>query len=413
MITRRLCLAAGPAALLAGSALAAQKGGDTVFDAASDFPHKDAFAAFESSYLNCASQHPVSLGARAAANRYFDYKSFSADTGYSNLGTYYSVLEKYAAMINADPDDVAFVQSTTVGENLILKALDIPGSGGRIVTDELHYVGSLPTYAQIAEQGTDVVTLRANTSGRIEFEQFESAIDRNTRLVSISLVSMVNGFQHDLKEICRIAHARGAYVYADVVHAVGGIPFDVQESGVDFCSSASYKWLMGEQGLGFLYARGDRLEEIHRPWFGHYQLDRRTDLGFPSPESGATVTRFEHVDGARGFFGMGSQANIVAAVLDHSLDYLQSAGVERIQAYRQPLIDRLQESLPSLGFPSITPRDSSSALVSFRHDGNTDALRSKLHEAGITITVAPYHLRISPSVFNDMDDIEGLISALA
>lgn len=411
MITRRACLAAAPAALLVKSAGAAEQE-SVEFNASAPLPHKAAFAPLATHYLNSASQHPVSLGAIAAANRYLDYKSFSADTGYSNGGTYFAVLEKYAALINAEPDEVAFVQSTTVGENLILKALGSPGTGGQIVTDDLHYVGSLPTYAQIAKGGVDVVTLRASRSGRIEVDQFERAITRDTRLVAISLVSMVNGFQHDLQAICEIAHQRGALVYADIVHAVGGMPFDVKRSGVDFCSAASYKWLMGEQGLGFLYARKDRLEEIQRPWYGHYQLDRRVDLGFPGEAAGAAVTDFDHVAGARGFFAMGSQANIVAAILDHSLDYLSAVGVDNVQAYRQPLIDRLQDALPALGLPSITPRDSGTALVSFRHDGDTDALRSKLRKANITLTVAPHHLRVSPSVFNDMDDVERLIDAL-
>lgn len=414
MITRRACLAAGSAALLAPAvSYSATDANAADFDLRSPLPHKSAFSSFDGTYLNCASQHPVSLGAKRAVNRYLEYKSYASDTGFSNVGTYQNVLEKYARLINAAPDEVAFVQSTTVGENLVLKALGIPRSGGRVVTDDLHYVGSLPTYAQIADRGVDVVTLRAGRDGRVALEQFEKAINRDTRLVSISLVSMVNGFHHDLSEICRLAHEKGAYVYADIVHAVGSMPFDVRESGVDFCSAASYKWLMGEQGLGFFYARKDRLTEISRPWFGHYQLDKRTDLGFPNPGTSNSVTDYRHVDGARGYFAMGSQANIVAALLDHSLDYLLAVGADEIQAYRQPLIDRLQEALPRLGFESITPRDSGTALVSFRHDGDVQSLRGKLHDAGIIVTVASYHLRISPSVFNDGDDIERLVEALS
>ena len=412
MITRRACLAAGTAAILAPAAIPAAEDTKPVFDPAADLPHKLAFATFNTTYLNCASQHPVSIGARAAVNRYLDYKSFSTDSHYSIFDTYMDVLAKYAQLINADKDEVAYVQSTTVGENLVIKALDLQAAGGRVVTDELHYVGSLPTYAQLADSGTDVVTLRASNDGRISLEQFERAIDDNTRLVAVSLVSMVNGFKHDLTELCQMAHARGALVYADAVHAVGAIPFDVRASGVDFCSSASYKWLMGEQGLGFLYARKDRLQALRRPWFGHYQLRKRIDLGFPNPDNSDLVTDYAHQEGALGYFAMGSQANIVAALLEHSLDYLLAVGVDRIQAYRQPLIDRLQEALPRLGYASITPRNTGTPLVSFRHRTDRGATRDRLRSAGITATVAPHHLRVSPSVFNDTADIEKLIDAL-
>ncbi len=85
------------------------------------------------------------------------------------------------------------MQSTTVGENLVLKALNIPEAGGRIVTDELHYVGSLPAYAEIAKQGMDVVTLRSS-DGTIDMDEFERSVNSDTRLVTVSSVSMVNGF---------------------------------------------------------------------------------------------------------------------------------------------------------------------------------------------------------------------------
>ena len=411
MFTRRACLAAAPAAFLASSVRAADDA-VVVQDFDSPLPHKAAFSPLGSTYLNSASQHPLSLAAKDAVVRYLDYKSFSADSGYSVADVYVRVLEKFARLINAGPDEVCFVQSTTVGENLILKALDIPAGGGRLVTDELHYVGSLPTYAQLAEQGMDVVTVRANDDGRIPIERFEEAIDADTRLVAVSLVSMVNGFRHDLDELCRVAHANGALVYADIVQAVGSVPFDVQKSGVDFCAAASYKWLMGEQGLGFMYARKDRLGGLRRPWFGHYQLDRRVALGFPDPDRNGLLTEYRHVDGARGYFAMGSQANIVAAILDVSLDYLSGVGVERIEAYRQPMIERLQRELPGLGYASITPPGAATAIVSFRHDRDVRELRSTLGSAGITITVAPHHFRVSPSVFNDMDDIERLVGAL-
>jgi selenocysteine lyase/cysteine desulfurase len=412
MLTRREYLAASSAALLSAAAPVQEAAGAAgMFDPAAPFPHKEAFFPLNGSYLNCASQHPLSRGGRDAINRYLDYKTYSTNSDFSNFGTYQGALEKYAQLINADVAEVCFVQSTTVGENLILKALGFPDGGGGIVTDELHYVGSIPTYDQLAKSGVDVTTIRTS-NGRIDVADFEKAITNNTRLVAISSVSMVNGFRHDLARICEIAHARGALVYADIVHEVGSMPFDVRQSGVDFCSAASYKWLMGEQGLGFLYARHDRLDEIRRPWFGHYQFSRRRGLAFPNPQPEEKLSEYEHHDAALGYFAMGSQSNVVAALLDHSLEYLLAAGVERIQAHRQPLIDRLQEAMPAMGYSSLTPRDTGTAPVSFRHGGNVDELHDWLDGANVTVSVAAHHIRVSPSVFNDMDDIERLLDAI-
>ena len=414
MLTRRACIVGGAAAVTLAPELVLSADDDQAFDPQSALPHKSAFATFgNTAYLNCASQHPLSLAGRRAVNAYLDYKSFDGRSDYSNFEVYERVLEKYARLINADKDEVCYVQSTTVGENLVLKALELDNGSGRIVTDDLHYVGSLPTYAELQRSGVEIVTLRADSSGRVTLDQYEAAITAGTTLVCLSSVSMVNGYHQDLAGLCEIAHDNGALVYADVVHEVGSMPFDVRASGVDFCSAASYKWLMGEQGLGFLYARKDRLAALSRPWYGHYQLKSRSSLGFPNPGDGQpNVTEYEHLDSAVGYFAMGSQANINAALLDQSLQYLLDVGPDRIQKYRQPLIDRLQHMLPRLGYQPITPTASKSALVSFLHDGNTAQLRQKLSEAGITATVAQRYLRVSPSVFNDRDDIERLIAAL-
>ena len=412
MITRREALLGGAAAATLPLSLEASAEA-IAFDPSSPLPHKDAFFPFEGVYMNCASQHPLSRGGRAAINRYLDYKTFSGDSDFSNYQVRQRIMENYAKLIGADVDEICFVQSTTVGENLILKALDIPYSPARVVTDELHFVGSLPTYSELARQGMDVVTIRAEEDGSIDMGRFEEAIDENTRLVSVSLVSTINGYEHDLKTLCEIAHAKGAMVYADVIHGVGSTPFNVRDTNVDFASAASYKWLMAEMGLGFMYVRKDRLDEIRRPWFGHGQLASRQSLGFPSPEPGDVITEYEHADSALGYFAMGSQANIIASQLDYSLDYLLKTGVERIQAYRQPLMDRLREALPAHGYEPITPEGTRTALISFRYPGDGEALYERLRDAGITISVARHHIRISPSVFSDMDDVEQLIDVLA
>lgn len=411
MITRREWLIGSAAAAAVPTSLGAAPARDT-FDASSPLPHKDAFFPFEGTYLNSASQHPLSRTARKAAEDYLDYKQFSEGTGYPAGDIRRNIQENYAKLINAEPQEICFVQSTTVGENLILKALDIPGTPGRVVTDELHFVGSLPTYNELAKQGMDVVTVRASEDGTIDLDHYEQAINADTRLVAISLVSMLNGFQHDLKSLCEMAHANGALVYADVIQAVGSTPLDVRDCGVDFASAAAYKWLMGDLGLGLMFVRQDRLHRLRRPWYGHNQLARRQHFGFPAPNAEGAVTEYEYAQSAIGHFAMGSQANIVAAQLDASLSYLLDVGVGNIQKYRQPLIDYLQDELPSLGYAPITPRDARSAIVSFRHAGEPDALYRHLQTENVTITVAQHYIRIALSVFNDKDDVEKLVSVL-
>ena len=411
MISRREMLAGSTAAAIMPFTVQAATG-DSPFDPSSPLPHKDAFFPFEGTYLNSASQHPLSHAARRAVDIYLDYKQFSGPTEFSAGTIRQRVLENYAKLINADPDEICFVQSTTVGENLLLQALGIPEVGGKIITDELHFIGSFPTYTELGKRGMDVVTIRASEDGVIDLEKYEKAINAETRLIAISLVSMLNGFQHDLKSLCEIAHANGALVYADTVQAAGAVPIDVRASGVDFTSAAGYKWLMGDMGLGFMSVRKDRQGILRRPQYGHNQLASRQHFGFPNPRGEGEITEYEYLDSALGYFAMGTQARIVAMQLNASLEYLLRVGVGNIQAYRQPLVDYLQGELTSMGYAPITPRDAGSSIVSFRHRGNPQAMRNHLREQNITITVSEHYFRVALSVFNDMSDVERLVRAL-
>ena len=195
--------------------------------------------------------------------------------------------------------------------------------------------------------------------------------------------------------------------------AAGAVPIDVHDSGVDFTSAAGYKWLMGDMGLGFMSGAQGPAGDVAPPWYGHNQLASRQHFGFPNPRGDGGITEYEYLDSALGYFAMGTQARSVVAQFDASLEYLLKVGVDNIQAYRQPLIDYLQDELPSMGYAPITPRNAGSSIVSFRHKGDPEAMYNHLRAQNITITVSQHYFRIALSVFNDMDDVERLVKALA
>jgi len=412
-ISRRDYLLGSAAALLpAGGAIGSDAEVTEAFDASSPLPHKQAFFPFRETYLNSASQHPLSRGARAAANAYFDYKTFASHTGYDIRGIRAQVIANFAKLVNASSKELGFVPSTTAAENLLIRALGIPESGGRIVTDALHFFGSFPLYAELAKQGMDVVTVRQR-DGRIDMNEFEDAVTPGTRLVSVSSMSTFNGFEHDLALVSEIAHRRGAMVYADIIHSAGSVPLDLGASGIDFAACASYKWLMADLGLAFVYVRDERLHELRRPWFGYNQVTHMQSHVLPGDPPGETVADYELSDDTMGYFGMGTMANVVAAKLGYSLDYLLTVGVDRITNYRQPLVASLREGLSGLGYPCLTPPGMRGPIVAFAAPDARKTVAPRLRDAGITVTVLDNHFRVAPSVFNDLDDIERLISALA
>jgi len=361
--------------------------------------------------LNNARWHPLSIGAKQAILHYLEYKT----AGGGNLPQYSSeqqgrVKELFAKLIGASSAEISFVPSTMVGENLIVAGLGLPAAGGNIVTDALHFEGSLYLYGELRRQGLDVRTVKPN-DGRIDLNDLEKNIDKNTRLVAVSLVSMINGFQHDLPALCERAHAHGAYVFADIVQAVGAVPVDVRRSGVDFCAAASYKWLMGDMGLGFLYVREGVLPRLRRSQYGYRQLSEMEYHLFPYDAPGSALFEWKQAGGASGHFEVGTVSNTAVAALSYSLDLLQRIGVETIQSYRQPLLRRLQKEMPALGFEPLTPAESTSPIVAFAV-ADTERFAKKLSRANVDIAVYPHRVRISPSIYNDDGDVDRLLECL-
>ncbi|MFN3877352.1 MAG: aminotransferase class V-fold PLP-dependent enzyme [Brevundimonas sp.] len=376
-------------------------------------PARGAFAAMPVTYLDSGSTHPMPLGARTALEDYLRYKTRATGAPDLDLSAMEeNAIRQFGLLVGADPDELCFVQSTTMGENLVLQALDMPETGGRIVTDALHFFGSFYTYGELAKAGMDVVTLPMTAEGRIDMAAMEAAVNDRTRLVSISHVSTINGFEHDLKRVCDLAHAHGAYVYVDIIHGAGSTPLDLKAAGVDFAACASYKWLMGDFGLGFLYVRKSVQDKIRRPWWGYHQIRSFQSHAYPYDAPGPMPADYAAREDASGRFAMGTTSWTGAVQLDHSLTWINRLGVDAIQKARQPLADAVQSELRRRGYEPLTPLDSRTALVAFALKDSRPKLSERLTAAKVRITVSQHRFRVSLAVFNDMNDIDRLLEAL-
>ncbi len=377
------------------------------------FPRKSDFAIPEGlTYINGAYTHPMPVAAAEAVQKEATSRSHPGridDPGHDALGR--EVKSHFAGLINAKPSEISFVPNTSTGENLVFNSLGIPGSGGNVVTDGLHFDGMiLHLQALQRDQGLDL-RIAIPREGRIEMRDLERLVDKKTKLIEVSLVAMYNGFQHDLKAVCELAHAHGAHVYADIVQAAGTTPIDVKASGVDFASCSSFKWLMGDFGLGFLYAREDLLPKIRRSQIGYHSGSIDTHF-LPSDPPAKVPFTWELGTDASAHFEVGSNAYGPMAALSVSLPYIRQLGVEAIEAHRQPLLERLRKEMPRLGFDPVTPAGTKSALITFSVKERKPVL-DKLKKANINVRLGGHFIRVSPSVYNDMQDIDRLLGALA
>lgn len=385
---------------------------------ASGFPRKADFAIpAGTAYLNAAMIHPMPRVAHEAVAKGLELRVTGATVpSFAGGGAKPLPKATFAALINAKPSEIAFVPNTSTGENLVVNGLGLDRDfKGNVVTDALHFEGALVHLLELKNKGLDVRMAKPTKDGRIDMRDLEKLVDRQTRLVEISSVASYNGFQHDLKAVCDLAHANGAYVYADIVQSVGAVPLDVRAVGLDFAACSGFKWLMADFGLGFIYAREDLLDRvIQRTQIGYYSGNVDTHDSPLDPAHVATPVSWSLGADASNHFEVGSIGGNAAGAFAYSasLAYIQQLGVENIQAHRQPLLRRLEAELPKLGYPLLTPPGSTSPIITFgTKDGS--AIERKLAAGRVAARVSQYWFRFSPSVYNDMRDVEQAIDALS
>jgi selenocysteine lyase/cysteine desulfurase len=391
-----LALAAKP---LFAAAENGARGGVFPASVRADFP-----SVARETYLNSAALHPVGTFAANAMKGVIDHRLLGPGEGRSdfNARAQEELKAKFGALINAKATEIAYTANTSDGENIVVMGLDLEKKKGNVVIDELHFTTSLYMYKELEKQGVELRIVK-HRNWAIDPADMDKAIDRNTRLVSLALVSNVNGFMHDCKAVADLAHARGAYVFADIIQAVGAVPVNVKSLGIDFAATGTYKWLMGERGFGFLYVRED-LQGTALPTtrYGHRQV---------SNFNRAALT-WEPLPGAARY-ETGGIAVLLAAAVSEGIDYVNRLGLDAIRSHATQLTDRLQQELPPLGYEPLTPRGNPTPIVAF---GVKDAAAtSKALQAGkvaATVIGNENRLRLSVSVFNTHDDIDRVVEVL-
>ena len=392
-------LAAASRPLLALQPAAARPAGVFPASVRADFP-----LVAKETYLNSAALHPVGTFAAKAIEQGLAYRLHGPGEGRAEFTAdkQQNLKVQYAKLIGATANEIAFTSSTSDGENIVVMGLDLPKKKGNVVIDELHFTTSLYMYKELEKQGVELRIVK-HRDWAIDPADMDKAIDRNTRLVSLALVSNVNGFMHDCKAVSALAHSRGALVFADIIQAVGAVPLDVKALGIDFASAGTYKWLMGERGFGFLYVKED-LQGTVLPTtrYGHRQVSNfnRAELTW-EPLPGAA--RYE----------TGGIAVLLAACVSAGIDYVQALGIDRIRAHARVLTDRLQKELPPLGYAPLTPQGTETPTVAFAlKDGAATSKMLQASKVVGTVVGNENRLRLSVSVFNTHDDIDRAVAVL-
>jgi len=198
-----------------------------------------------------------------------------------------------------------------------------------------------------------------------------------------------------------------------VIQSVGAEPFDVSDSGVDFCCAGMYKWLMGEFGAAFLYVRPDRLPDLKRVQLGWRGLKSFHMLQLPFDPPAPTAATWELGTDTASLFEVSTANWGGLATTVGSLDYIATIGVDAIAGHRRPLLDHLQREMAKADYQLLAPPSFQGPSLVFAKEGIGPKYRDALTKAQIFTTLYNNRIRIAPSVHNSEHDIEALLSIIA
>ncbi len=164
--------------------------------------------------------------------------------------------EQVAGLVGAEPAEIVFTSGSTEGDNLAIKGLfeRYVSKGNHIITVSTEHNAVLDTCKHIEMLGGEVTYLPVNPEGLINTEELEAAIKSSTILISIMLANNELGVIQPIREISRIARKRGVLFFTDATQAVGKIPVDVREDGIDMMAFSAHK-MYGPKGIGALFVR--------------------------------------------------------------------------------------------------------------------------------------------------------------
>jgi selenocysteine lyase/cysteine desulfurase len=312
-----------------------------------------------------------------------------------------------AGLLRVTPDEIAVTASASAGVNAVASALDFTGpkADGRdkVVVSNFEFPTSGQIWHAQETRGARVEHVPEDETGYIPLEHFEKAIDERTKLVAIAQVCYRNGAKQDVKGIVEIARRKGAMVLLDIYQSVGATDIDLKALDVDFATGGMLKYLVGTAGIGFFYARQDRIQQLLPTvtgWFAQADIFKMSIFANdPSP----TARRFE----------MGTPPVVNCYAAEAGIRLIAEAGTAGIEAYVQGLTRRAIDRLAEIGCKFAMPTDDARRGPQVTVKSTDDhGLVERLAQRDIVVSNRDGNLRAMFHAYNTGADVDALVAGL-
>lgn len=314
-----------------------------------------------------------------------------------------AVKDRIAQLIGAQRSEIAFIKNTTEGLVAVANGLDWK-HGDNLILPDIEYPSNVYCWMKLARRGVEIRWVK-NREGRISIDDIRALIDSRTRLVSISAVQFSNGFRHDLEATATLCHEKGVLLNLDAIQWAGVLAIDVERLGVHFMSVGGHKWMLAPIGTGYFYCRRDALDLLDPPSVGYHSVGKHEahmdyELTY-RPDAG----RFEEaLVNFPGIWGLDAAVRM-------QLQLTPAA----IEGHILGLNEHAAEELRRRGYEIVSPfgPGERSGNLSFRHPTRPgEEIEARLKEAGVDLAIRGGRMRISPSYYNDVAEIDRFVAAL-
>ncbi len=311
----------------------------------------------------------------------------------------------FAALIGAEPNEVAIMPSVSVATASVASSLDFQGNRCRVVASgaEFPTVGHVWKAHERYGAEIDWVPIRKERLFPGDYSEF---IDDRTAIVSATHAWYQNGSLQDIGEIARQAHDNGALIYVDAYQSAGVVPIDVKEMNVDFLAAGALKYLLGIPGIAFLYVKRELANTLHPALTGWFGRENPFSFDEKRLDWAASAKRFD----------TGTPPILNAYVARVGMEIIQEIGLQAIRDWTLLLSGKIVDRANEFGLEIHGPEDPqqrtpSTAIRCGAQDSHD--VEMQLKERGILASARGPVIRLAPHFYNTSEEIDSAVEALA
>jgi len=300
--------------------------------------------------------------------------------------------ENLAGLVNArSADDIALLKNTTEGVCAVANGVDWrPGDNLVLPADE--FPSNHWPWLALQRHGVDVRLVDIRAAEAPEQALLEQ-IDARTRVLAVSAVQWTDGLRLALEPLGRHCRQNGVLFFVDAIQQLGALQLDVQACAIDCLAAGTHKWLLGPEGLGVFYCRGEWRERLKLQQHGWRMVDEPFRFDLANWRPSAKAVRFE----------AGSPNMLGQAALSASLQILQDFGVPRVETLVAENSRTLSAALSAMpGVSLVRPFDAQrvSGIVNFKPaQADPPVIFHALKKRGLVCALRGGGIRLSPHFY--------------